>query len=433
MTPLFPYRLTLLALISFSLLPNMVLAQPLSVSLQRSDYSGYAISCFGEKDGSITAQITGGVPPYRFGWSTGEEDSLTISGLPAGYYVFKISDDAGADAYAEIILLEPNAMKVGLSPVVYPNDYNISCWDCHNGIIYVDVHGGTSPFSYLWNDGLSGAMRTGLGAKQQYSVEVTDANGCTAKTQKINLTQPERNDWGMQGNSGTDPATHFIGTSDSKDLVFKSNNAERLRLKSNGALRLAGLSEGVMLLNSDFEIVTATARKPWCWPDNPDLTPWYVCGNDLESDAVHFLGTVNDKALNFRTNNIHRMSIMRDGKVHIGEFTQTPPANSPYLLFVEGGIATRDVMVKLGTWPDYVFADNYRLMPLSELRDFLKRNKHLPGIPSAATLEEQGGVAVGEMQRNLVRTVEEQALYILQLEHRLELMEQRLKGLEASK
>ena len=125
------------------------------------------------------------------------------------------------------------------------------------------------------------------------------------------------------------------------------------------------------------------------------------------------------------------MQIDAHGKVGIGTIPPTGPVDG-YRLFVENGISTRDVLVKLGTWPDYVFADGYRLMPLSELRDFLERHRHLPGIPSAATLAEQGGVALGDMQRNLVRTVEEQALYILELEERLGRLEQRLGALEAS-
>ena len=76
-------------------------------------------------------------------------------------------------------------------------------------------------------------------------------------------------------------------------------------------------------------------------------------------------------------------------------------------------------------------------MPLSELRGYLDVNKHLPGIPGAAELEANGGVQLGAMQRDLVRTVEEQALYILVLEREqqdlrrmLVDIHQRLKSLE---
>jgi hypothetical protein len=152
-----PPRVSWLLAVVLSTLAGTLLAQPLTITLTPSDYNGFAVSCFGEKDGSITAQISGGTPPYHYGWSTGDV-TLTITDQPAGYYSFKVTDDAGTTERAEIMLLEPNAIRVGLTPVVYPNDYNISCWECHNGMIYVDVYGGTAPFNHLWNDGLNGAM-----------------------------------------------------------------------------------------------------------------------------------------------------------------------------------------------------------------------------------------------------------------------------------
>lgn len=110
-----------------------------------------------------------------------------------------------------------------------------------------------------------------------------------------------------------------------------------------------------------------------------------------------------------------------------------PPDGPPtaFRLYVENGISTRDVLVKLGTWPDYVFQPNYALMPLGELREFLHLNKHLPGIPSAAELEAKQGFEVGDMQTRLLKVVEDQALYILQLEAQQQRFEARLQALEA--
>jgi hypothetical protein len=100
---------------------------------------------------------------------------------------------------------------------------------------------------------------------------------------------------------------------------------------------------------------------------------------------------------------------------------------------VEGGIATRDIKVKTGLWPDFVFDTGYDLMPLSELRAFVQRNRHLPGIPSASEVDADGGVEVGDLQRRMLETIEQQALYILQLEERLQQLEQRMTTLQTSK
>ena len=94
---------------------------------------------------------------------------------------------------------------------------------------------------------------------------------------------------------------------------------------------------------------------------------------------------------------------------------------------------TRDVLVKLGDWPDYVFQEGYHLLSLGELKNYLRTNKHLPGIPSAAEVDAKGGVEVGDLQKRMLETIEQQALYILQLEERVKAMEQRLNALETSK
>ena len=103
----------------------------------------------------------------------------------------------------------------------------------------------------------------------------------------------------------------------------------------------------------------------------------------------------------------------------------TPPPGTigQYRLFVEDGISTRDVLVKTGAWPDYVFDPRYELMPMPELREYLAVNKHLPGIPSAADVSAKNGVEVGDLQARMLKVMEEQALYILQLEERIKALE----------
>ncbi len=64
--------------------------------------------------------------------------------------------------------------------------------------------------------------------------------------------------------------------------------------------------------------------------------------------------------------------------------------------------------------PDFVFEADYPLMPLDELRAFIEREGHLPDIPSAAELEEQGVVNVSRMQMLLLQKIEELTLYTLQ-------------------
>ena len=423
---------TSLATLLATLAHAWLCAQQLTVTLVAPEFNGHHVDCFGHRTGSIDATVSGGTPPYQYKWSNGATTE-DLAHLRAGYYKLTVMDADSVQVTAEITLTEPGALTVVADPYIYPNKHNVSCHDCYNGSITVEVDGGVAPYTYLWSDNATTKDRSGLGAMSLQLI-VTDGNGCAARSDRMQLTQPGRESWDMTGNTGTDPNAHYIGTADTADMVFRTHGVERMRLLGDGGIKLpsAGPDDvGFILKGGDGGLYTGYASKPWCFPDNPDFTPWYLCGNEVATNGVHFLGTVNDQPLQIRTNNLDRMVITADGKVGIGTVPPTGPLDG-YRLFVEDGIATRDVLVKLGTWPDHVFADGYRLIPLAELRAFLQRHRHLPGIPSAAELEARGGVALGEMQHNLVRTVEEQALYILQLEERMEKLEQRLEALGKS-
>ncbi|WP_172300521.1 hypothetical protein [Pseudoruegeria sp. HB172150] len=93
-----------------------------------------------------------------------------------------------------------------------------------------------------------------------------------------------------------------------------------------------------------------------------------------------------------------------------------------------------DLMVKKGdvivggtrlNVPDYVFAEGYELMPLDDLAAFIARNRHLPGIPSAGDVAATG-LGMAQMQMALLRTVEEQTLYILELRAELAALRARI-------
>jgi hypothetical protein len=112
-----------------------------------------------------------------------------------------------------------------------------------------------------------------------------------------------------------------------------------------------------------------------------------------------------------------RLTLMDDGKVGIG----TSVIPSDYKLAVAGKIIAEEVVVKLQSagWPDYVFDQNYLLKPLLEVEQFVKTNKHLPGIPSASQVEEKG-LSMGEMQNKLLQKIEELTLYIIEQQKQID-------------
>ena len=107
-----------------------------------------------------------------------------------------------------------------------------------------------------------------------------------------------------------------------------------------------------------------------------------------------------------------------NGKVVIGGQNLIRPDG--YKLYVEEGILTEKVKVELVTnWADFVFDKNYKLPSIYEVEKFIKENKHLPDIPSAKEVKENG-IDLGEMDAKLLQKIEELTLYIIEQQKQLE-------------
>lgn len=117
--------------------------------------------------------------------------------------------------------------------------------------------------------------------------------------------------------------------------------------------------------------------------------------------------------------------VMLGGNVGIGT---TTPAHK---LSVNGTIRAKELIVDTG-WADYVFADNYRLAPLHEVEAHIKKHRHLPGIPSATEVAEQG-VSLGEMQTLMMAKIEELTLHAIEQARRIERLEHENRALQGKR
>ena len=92
---------------------------------------------------------------------------------------------------------------------------------------------------------------------------------------------------------------------------------------------------------------------------------------------------------------------------------------------LRGVIRANEILVNTVSGADYVFDKSYDLRPLSEVQSYIHQNKHLPEIPSAAEMQENG-VNMNELQMQLLQKVEELTLYIIQQEQRIQELENQL-------
>ena len=131
------------------------------------------VTCNSAENGVIDLTVTGGVTPYSYLWNNGSQ-TQDLTGLSAGNYDVTVTDATNVTASGGWVITEPTEVSfIGQSS-------NVTCYGGNNGSFsIVQTLGGTPPYNYLWNTGATTSSISGLTAGQ-YSVTVSDANGCTA-------------------------------------------------------------------------------------------------------------------------------------------------------------------------------------------------------------------------------------------------------------
>ncbi len=138
---------------------------------------GNDITCFGEADGKLAANVTGGSQGYSYLWSNGATTS-TIVDLNAGQYTVSVTDAEGCESVQSGSLTEP-------APVVsVPISITPETVGQQNGAIDADVTGGTQPYTYQWTapngEVISNQQDVSGLSAGNYALEITDANDCVS-------------------------------------------------------------------------------------------------------------------------------------------------------------------------------------------------------------------------------------------------------------
>jgi hypothetical protein len=182
------------------------------------------------------------------------------------------------------------------------------------------------------------------------------------------------------------------------------------------------LTGGALRVKTDFGNLDIGAQNSsWAhiYTDRPKIIfdkPLYALTGEFSA--------YNTNNLSLQTNGITRMTILNsNGGVGIG--TLDVPVG--YKLAVAGKVIAEEVLIKLQSsgWSDFVFNPDYQLKSISEVESYINRNHHLPGIPDATTVGNEG-VSMGVMQAKLLQKIEELTLYIIQQNNRIEELEKKI-------
>ena len=230
-------------------------------------------------------------------------------------------------------------------------------------------------------------------------------------------------------------------------LMMLSGNGKVIRKEITAASAI-GQGYNILMQNATGEILKlkfdTLAKRiilgPDIFPPIPCSSPDYIPKWNYEEDQTWIGGTSDfcKTRVGINTNapqtdlDIH--GITRTQKLIIEHNTgdhlmEVIHDNEKMLtLSPNGDLYTQGVKVRPpGQFPDYVFDKTYPLMPLHELQQYIDQHHHLPHMPSAEAVAQEGQMDLGEMNTRLLEKVEELTLYILQQEKRIQNLEERLE------
>ena len=151
---------------------NITLSEPSQLSMI---FSTKNVKCFGDKNGTAFAQVSGGTKPYTYSWlpagTAGNVNS--VNSLSAGTYTLTVKDKNGCEIDTTFTITQAALLTYSTT-----TKDTVSCNAGSDGFICINPTGGTLPYNYKWNPSISTsncAMNISAGS---YYVTVTDSNGC---------------------------------------------------------------------------------------------------------------------------------------------------------------------------------------------------------------------------------------------------------------
>lgn len=280
--------------------------------------------------------------------------------------------------------------------------------------------------------GVSGLRLTNL-------TSATSASSSNGKVLSVNATGDVilttcclsgSSDWSRNSSTSTLFPAAITGANYTDRVALGTNSVHSTSLNRDARLMVSG---GDIIVQEDQGNNTSGPD------DGADIWLLDQNGKGLDmfgQDGKAEIGTVGtNTSLYFTSDGAYHGMIMHgdagnQGKIQIGDVST--PGN--YRLYVEKGILTEKVRVAVKTtanWADHVFAANYHLTTLAEVDRFIQANHHLPDVPSAKELVNEG-LDLGQMQAKQMQKIEELTLYMIEMKKEIEQLQAENNKLKAN-
>ncbi len=229
----------------------------------------------------------------------------------------------------------------------------------------------------------------------------------------------------IDGNSffTTGSGAMLFATLNEKNIAFGTNNTMRVKIQTDDEVHFYGNRK--IEVNSRVGIVDINASSGgWAMGlnfigyDGTSHGGWKAFGSRDELN-YYYVGSSYSNPL---------MAVLPSGNVGIGT-TNT----FGYKLAVNGTIGCKEVIIEVDNnwpdWPDYVFEEGHELQGLEEIEQFVTQNKHLPGVPSANEVNENG-IELGKMNAILLKKIEELTLHTINQQKAIRNLQEELQELK---
>ncbi|MFM7079321.1 MAG: gliding motility-associated C-terminal domain-containing protein, partial [Bacteroidota bacterium] len=238
------------------------------------------VNCYNGSDGSIDLSVNGGTSPYGYAWSNGATTE-DLTNLAAGTYTVNIIDANGCVDSVSVVVSQPLDSLSSNASVTQ----QVSCFGGNDGSINLSINGGTAPYGFAWSNGAVTEDVSGLAAGT-YTVDITDANGCT--TSQVVIIQEPSQPLSLQQNTSVQVSC-FGGNDGSIDITVFGGTAPYDFQWSNGVITedIAGLSTGSYTVTiTDANGCTLSQS----FLINQPSTPLAVSGTTLVGDCINNIG-----------------------------------------------------------------------------------------------------------------------------------------------
>lgn len=198
--------------------------------------------------------------------------------------------------------------------------------------------------------------------------------------------------------TGATQSDGFLINQINGDITFSQQETGYFRLQNQGTLlELTSTGVGIGGVYGDYKFSVN---------GNSHFSQWSVMAKGLRVDStLRATGNV------FITGPISAASALSvAGPLTVG---------NGFSCDAQGNLRVKHLKVTLTDWPDYVFGGGHTLMPLRELETYIGEHSHLPGVPTAEEVEQEGA-DLGEMNKVLMEKVEELTLYIIDLQKQID-------------